>query len=71
MANELAIVENNWLALAGQTRSLPIPFEQTIFLTDCHVAGTEDVTDILIKAKGVKKGTELVLCRKGTPPCTN
>ena len=64
MANELAVVENHWLALAGQTRSLPVPFEQTIFLTNCHVAGTEDVDDILIKAKDVKKGSELALCRK-------
>ena len=64
MANELAVVEKNWLALAGQTKSLPVPFEQTIFLTNCHVAGTEDVDDILIKAKDVSKGSELVLCRK-------
>jgi len=66
MANELTVVENNWLALAGQTKSLPIPFEQTIFLTNCRVAGTEDVDDILIKAKDVEEGTELVLCRKPT-----
>ena len=34
MTNELAIVEDNWLALAGQTQNLPMPFEQTIILTE-------------------------------------
>ena len=63
MTNELAIVENNWLALVGQTRSLPVPFEQTIFLTNCHVAGTEDVDNIEAKARNVREGSELVLCR--------
>ena len=66
MSNELAEVESNWLALAGQAGSLPAPFEQTIFLTNCHVAGTEDVDDILTKAKDVSEGSELVLCRRET-----
>ena len=28
MANELAIVEDNWLELAGKHKDLPMPFEQ-------------------------------------------
>ena len=63
MANELAVIEKNWVALGGQAQNLPAPFEQTIFLTDCHLAGTEEVEDILIKTNDVAEGTELVLQR--------
>ena len=64
MANELAVVEKNWLTLADQVGNLPVPFEQTIFLTECHLAGTEYIDDILIKSAEVVEGTELVLRRK-------
>ena len=30
------VIEKNWLALADQVKDLPVPFEQTVFLTDCH-----------------------------------
>ena len=40
MANEIAVIEKNWLALADQVKDLPVPFEQEIFLEECHVAGT-------------------------------
>ena len=63
MANELAIVEKNWLTLAAQAKDVPAPFEQTIFLTECHLAGTEEIEDILIKTNDVAEGTELVLQR--------
>ena len=66
MANELAVVEKNWLTLADQAGNLPVPFEQTIFLTECHLAGTEYIDDILIKTADVVEGTELVLRRKAT-----
>ena len=63
MANELTIIENNWLTLADHAKELPIPFEQTIFLTKCHIAGTEEIDDILVKTRDVEPGTELVLRR--------
>ena len=63
MANELAIVEDNWLALAGQTPNMPMPFEQTIFLTECHLAGTEGIDDMLVRTKDIKEGTALLLRR--------
>ena len=43
MANELAVIEKNWLTLADQVGNLPAPFEQTIFLTECHLAGTAEI----------------------------
>ena len=66
MSSELAIIEDNWLALSDRSRDLPVPFGQTIFLTECHVAGTEEIDDILVKTKDVKAGTTLVLRRKAT-----
>ena len=63
MTNELAIIEKNWLTLADHAQELPVPFEQTIFLTECHLAGTAEIEDMLVKAKNVDAGTELVLKR--------
>ena len=66
MANELAIVENNWPALVGQAESMPVPFGQTIFLTECHLAGTAEIDDMLVKTQDVVEGTEVVLKRTAT-----
>ena len=63
MANEVAVIEKNWLSIAGQAADLPVPFEQTVFLTDCHLAGTEEIDDILVKTQDVDAGTPLVLKR--------
>jgi len=63
MTNELAIVEDNWLILAWQTQKLPMPFEQTIFLTEYHLAGTDGIDDMLVRTKDVEMGTSLVLRR--------
>ena len=63
MANELATVEENWLELAGKFKDLPMPFEKTVFLTECHLAGTECIEDELVKTYDVEEGTELVLRR--------
>ena len=64
MANELAIIEDNWLTIAGKPDKMPVPFQQTVFLTECHVASTEEIDDMLVKAKDVEPGTRLVLRRK-------
>ena len=66
MANEIAVIEKNWLALADQVKDLPVPLEQTVFLTDCHLAGTEEIDDILVKTQDVDAGTPLVLKRATT-----
>ena len=63
MANELATVEENWLELAGKFKDLPMPFEKTVFLTECHLAGTADITDMLVRTQGVDMGSQLVLKR--------
>ena len=66
MANEIAVIKKNWLALAGQVKDLPVPFEQIVFLTDCHLAGTEEIDDILVKTQDVDAGMPLVLKRATT-----
>lgn len=63
MANELATVEENWLELAGKFKDLPMPFEKTVFLTECHLAGTADITDMLVRTQGVDMGSPLLLKR--------
>ncbi len=40
-----------------------MPFEQTIFLTECHLAGTTEIEEMLVKARDVEVGTSLVLKR--------
>ena len=66
MANELAVVEENWLDLAGKFKDLPMPFEQTVFLTECHLAGTAEIDDMLVKTRNVEAGTPLVMKRMPT-----
>lgn len=66
MANELAVVEENWLDLAGRFKDLPTPFEQTVFLAKCHLAGTAEIDDMLVKTRSVKAGTQLLLKRMPT-----
>ena len=63
MANELAVIEKNWVALAGQAQNLPTPFEQTIFLAECHLAGTAEIEDMLVKTQNVDEGMQVVLKR--------
>ena len=64
MVNEITIVKDNWPDLANRLKDLPVPFQQDIFLQECHVAGTMHIDDILIKAKDVDVGTALVLKRE-------
>ena len=63
MANELAVIEDNWLELAGKYKDLPMPFEQTVFLAECHLAGTDLIEDMLVKSKNLDAGTPLTLKR--------
>lgn len=62
MANELAIIGENWLELGGGNK-LPVPFAQEIFLQDCHVAGMMHVDDILVKTASLSQGSQLVMKR--------
>ena len=64
MANEIAIVKDNWLELYGGDRQMPVPFQREIFLQECQVAGTMHVDDILIKTQAVAVGTALRLKRE-------
>ena len=66
MTNELAVTEENWLDLAGKFKDLPMPFEQTVFLAECHLAGTAEIDDMLVKTQNVEIGTPLALKRVAT-----
>ena len=61
MANELATVEENWLELAGKFKNLPMPFEKSVFLAECHLAGTAEIDDMLVVTLDIKLGSPIVL----------
>ncbi len=63
MPSELAIVQENWIDLADRLKNMPVPFEQEIFLLECHVARTMHVDDVLVKTRDVLPGTVLTLKR--------
>lgn len=64
MANEITVVRDNWMELADHFRNLPMPFQQEVFLKDCHVAGTMHVDDVLIKTADVTEGSVLSFRRE-------
>lgn len=66
MANEVAIVRENWPDIAGRLKDMPVPFRQDIFLVECQVAGTLHIDDVVVKAREVLRGNvaELVLIRE-------
>ena len=68
MANELAVVKDNWLELVNDT-TLPKPFQQEIFLLECHVAGTTHVGDIEAKTENLAEGDMLTLQRDPENKC--
>ena len=64
MANEVAIIKDNWMELYNGKKDLPVPYQQEIFLQECHVAGTMHVDDILIKTQSLNVGSVLRLKRE-------
>lgn len=63
MANELTVVDESWLAVASQFKDMPMPFDEAVFLAECHLAGTDEVDDLLVRVDGVEAGAPLVLRR--------
>ena len=68
MGSDLAIIDDNWLALADQVKEMPVAFQQVVFLTNCHLAGTNEIADVKDTIDSVKDGESLVLRRTATDP---
>ena len=66
MGNDLAIIDDSWLMLADQGKEMPVAFQQVIFLTNCHLAGSNEIAGIKDKIDGIKGGESLVLRRTVT-----
>lgn len=64
MADEHAVVPIGWLELAEKGGSIPAPYQQEIFLMECHVAGTSHVCGIEAKTECISEGDTLVLRRE-------
>ena len=45
---------------------MPVAFQQVVFLTNCHLAGTNEIADIKDKVDGIKNDEPLVLRRTAT-----
>lgn len=66
MANELAVVNEHWLELAGNAKRLPRPFEHEIFLFSSDLAVTESgSTAPTCAAEGLGDGEDLELAVTG------
>lgn len=69
MANELATIDTgNWLAVKGAAGGVALPFQQDVFLLECHVAGTLYVDDLLVKTEKVDAGDGVTLTREPANP---
>lgn len=69
MANELTTIETGrWLALRDAAGGMALPFQQDIFLLECHVAGTLRVDDLLVKTEKVCVGDGVKLLREPANP---
>ena len=64
MANDIAIIKDNWLDLADRLKDMPMPFQRDVFLAEFGVAGTLHIDDILIRTEGIAVGNVLVLKRE-------
>lgn len=65
MANELAVVNDNWLELADSGKPLPRPFEREILLFGSHLAEGSQGVEYAKKNEGLADGTELKLVITG------
>lgn len=65
MANELAVVNDNWLELADSGKPLPRPFEREILLFGSHLAEGSQGVEYAEKNEGLADGTELKLVITG------
>jgi len=69
MANELTTIETGrWLALRDAAGGMALPFQQDVFLLECHVAGTLRVDDLLVKTEKVCVGDGVKLLREPANP---
>ena len=66
MGGDLTIIDDSWLTLSDQAKEMPVAFQQVVFLTNCHLAGTNEIADIKDKVDGIKNDEPLVLHRAAT-----
>ena len=66
MGGDLTIIDDSWLTLSDQAKEMPVAFQQVVFLTNCHLAGTNEIADIKDKVDGIKNDEPLVLHRSAT-----
>ncbi len=64
MDSVITLIKDNWLELVNRQKDLPKPFEQEVFLLNCHIAGTSHAEAAKEKANDIKPGLPLTLRRE-------
>ena len=64
MDNAITAIKENWLELVNRLKDLPQPFQQEVFLLNCHIAGTSHAEAAKAKADSIKPGLQLTLRRE-------
>ena len=64
MDSLITVIKDNWLELVNHGKDLPKPFQQEVFLLNCHIAGTSHSDAAKEKAEIIKPGLPLTLKRE-------
>ena len=64
MDNAITAIKENWLELVNRLKDLPQPFQQEVFLLNCHIAGTSHAEAAKANADSIKPGLQLTLRRE-------
>ena len=69
MDNAITAIKENWLELVNRLKDLPQPFQQEVFLLNCHIAGTSHAEAAKANADSIKPGLQLTLRREPANEC--
>ena len=64
MDKAITAIKENWLELVNRLKDLPQPFQQEVFLLNCHIAGTSHAEAAKANADSIKPGLQLTLRRE-------
>jgi hypothetical protein len=64
MDSVITLIKDNWLELVNRQKDLPKPFEQEVFLLNCHIAGTSHAEAAKERANDIQPGLPLTLRRE-------
>ena len=57
------VPKDDWLFATNHNKNLPAPFQNQVYLLECHLAGTTHIEGIAEKTKGLNVGSRVKLQR--------